>query len=203
MIGGVTARIPCIVDGLLAELMQELPAVMIVGPRAIDKTTTAVDQATTVRLDREAEAVVVRADPDVALASLTPPVLIDEWQRVPEVLDAVKRAVDDDFSPGRWILTGSVRADLLDVSRAATGRIVRLHQWGLTQRELEARVSQLSFFERIRSESSGLESAASCDLADYVSMALRSVYWWSPRWSRRSSASITPQSCVTAISSAG
>jgi len=177
MVGAMTTRIPRIIDGLLAELLQELPAVMIVGPRAIGKTTTAVDQAATVvRLDREAEAAAVRADPDVVLASLKLPALIDEWQRVPEVLDAVKRAVDHDFSPGSWILTGSVRADLLDASRAATGRIVRLRQWGLTQRELEGRVRQPSFFERIRFESPGFGSAAGCDLADYVSMTLRSGF---------------------------
>ena len=46
------------------------------------------------------------------LAGLHPPVILDEWQEVPELLGAVKRSVDSDPAPGRYILTGSVRAEL-------------------------------------------------------------------------------------------
>lgn len=52
-----------------------------------------------------------RADPDVALAGYEEPILLDEWQEVPTVLGAVKWAVDRDARPGRFLLTGSVRAD--------------------------------------------------------------------------------------------
>jgi uncharacterized protein len=64
------------------------------------------------RLDVRAQAGVVRADPDFALRGLDEPNLVDEWQLVPEVLGAVKRAVDDDPRPGRFVLTGSSQADL-------------------------------------------------------------------------------------------
>ena len=53
-----------------------------------------------------------RAGPDAALRDLAEPVLLDEWQVVPDVIGAVKRAVDDDPRPGRFIVTGSVRGDL-------------------------------------------------------------------------------------------
>jgi hypothetical protein len=43
----------------------------------------------------------VRADADASLRGLDEPVLVDEWQLVPEILGAVKRAVDDDTRPGR------------------------------------------------------------------------------------------------------
>lgn len=60
-------------------LLAELPAIFLTGPRATGKTTTAARRAATiVRLDREAEAeaVAVRADPDVALRGAGPsPVL--------------------------------------------------------------------------------------------------------------------------------
>ncbi|HSZ69875.1 MAG TPA: hypothetical protein VK756_05905 [Solirubrobacteraceae bacterium] len=56
------------VDGLLAELLAELPAVMVTGPRGGGKTTTAARHvASVVRLDRALEAEAFRADPDVAL----------------------------------------------------------------------------------------------------------------------------------------
>jgi predicted AAA+ superfamily ATPase len=75
--------------------LRELPALLIVGPRATGKTTTALRHAaTTVRLDQPAQAAAFLADPDAALRGLEEPVLLDEWQVVPEVLGAVKRSVD-------------------------------------------------------------------------------------------------------------
>jgi uncharacterized protein len=100
---------------------------MLVGPRATGKTTTARRHAATiVRLDRAVEAGPFRDDPDTVLGGLKPPVLLDEWQQVPDVLGSVKRAVDDDPTRGRFLLTGSVRAELLDATWPATGRVVRV-----------------------------------------------------------------------------
>jgi predicted AAA+ superfamily ATPase len=94
-------------------MLDELPALFLTGPRASGKTTTAVRHAATVvRLDRSAEAVAFRADPDAALRDLAEPVLLDEWQVVPGVIGAVKRAVDDDPRPGRFIVAGSVRGEI-------------------------------------------------------------------------------------------
>src|SRR5919106_1400570 len=68
-----------IADNLVSELMDAFPAVLIVGPRACGKTTTARRHARTViQLDREAEAAAVRADPEGALDAPMP-VLLDEW----------------------------------------------------------------------------------------------------------------------------
>jgi hypothetical protein len=128
-------------DALIDELFAGVPALMLIGPRAAGKTTTAGRHARSViRLDRPAEAAAVAADPDVALADLDEPILIDEWQAVPEVLGAVKRAVDDDPRPGRFLLTGSVRADMIAAGWPATGRVVRVPLWGLSEREIVADV---------------------------------------------------------------
>ena len=122
---------------MIDELLAGVPAVLLVGPRAAGKTTTARRRARAViRLDRPADAAAVAADPDVALADLDEPVLLDEWQAVPEVLGAVKRAIDDDPRPGRFVLTGSVRAELSASGWPATGRVIRVPLWGLCEREL-------------------------------------------------------------------
>lgn len=78
-------------------------------------------------------------DPDGILAAASGRVLIDEWQEAPEILGAVKRAVDTDLtsSPGRFIVTGSVRASQQAVTWPGTGRLIRVRMSGLTQGELE------------------------------------------------------------------
>ncbi len=101
--------VPRLMDGLLEEYLAELPAVMVVGPRACGKTTTALRLAKSVaRLD-SGHAAAFRASPDAALRDRPEPVLLDEWQMAPEVLSAVKRAVDTDRRPGRFLITGSNR----------------------------------------------------------------------------------------------
>ena len=88
--------LPRFIDPLLGELLTDHPAVLVVGPRACGKTTTGRRHCRErLRLDRPAEAAVARADPDAALADGPFPLLVDEWQVVPEVLGAVKRAVDE------------------------------------------------------------------------------------------------------------
>ena len=70
--------IPRLVDPLIVELLAGVPALLLVGPRASGKTTTARRHARSViRLDRPAEAAAVAADPDCALVDLREPVMID------------------------------------------------------------------------------------------------------------------------------
>lgn len=128
--------VPRLADALIRDLLAELPALAIVGPRASGKTTTAVRHArTTIHLDRPAEAIAVAADPDAALRGLDEPILLDEWQEVPQVLGAVKRACDTEPRPGRFILTGSVRAETETQTWPGTGRVTRLEMYPLTAGE--------------------------------------------------------------------
>lgn len=162
-------------DPALSSLVDQLPAVSITGPRATGKTTTAQRRAATVvRLDREAEAAAFRADPDVALRGLPEPVLLDEWQEVPGLLGAVKRAVDEDSRPGRYILTGSVRIDLDAQTWPGTGRLVRLPMQGLSVREIAERIGGPLFLDRLlTADVASLGPAGTSDLTDYLDLALR------------------------------
>lgn len=165
-----------LLDPVIADALSELPAVLVVGARAVGKTTTAVRHARdVVRLDREADAAVFRADPDVALRGLKEPVLIDEWQVVPSVLGAVKRAVDGDARPGRFLLTGSVRADLDAETWPGTGRLIRVVMDGLVTRELTGKAHAPGLFRRLLLE--GAEAALfvpsdAPDLRGYIETAL-------------------------------
>jgi len=57
-------------------------------------------------LDEKTQRQLVSVDPSVALQA-EPPVLLDAWQRLPSLWDAVRRAVDDGAAAGRYLLTGS------------------------------------------------------------------------------------------------
>lgn len=166
-------------DERLAELLAQLPAVLLVGPRAAGKTTSAARRAKTIiRLDSEAEAAAFRADPDAALRVQPEPVLLDEWQSVATVLGAVKRAVDQDVRPGRFLLTGSVRADLEAQTWPGTGRLVRLRLYGLTVRERLGDVRTRPFIDRLADANIDRFStpAQVPDLAGYVDLALESGF---------------------------
>lgn len=147
---------------------------MVTGPRAAGKTTTAARHAASIaRLDRPREAGPFEADPDAALSAYAEPTLLDEWQEVPSVLGAVKRAVDQDPRPNRFILTGSVRADLEAATWPGTGRVVRVPMYGMTMRELEGRVEHPSVFDRL-TDSKGLSLPVDPpDLRAYVELALK------------------------------
>jgi hypothetical protein len=177
---GLGTYIPRLVDQRLSELFAQLPALLITGPRATGKTTTARRQhvTTVVRLDRPAEAAAFRADPDVALRAQPEPVLLDEWQAVPEVLGAVKWAVDDDPRPRRFLLTGSVRADLDQEMWPGTGRLVRLRMHGITPRELTEQPTGPLFLDRLATADIREFHVPPVvpDLRDYIDYALRSGF---------------------------
>jgi predicted AAA+ superfamily ATPase len=163
-----------LIDDLIERLLPELPALFIVGPRATGKTTTAARYAkTVVRLDREAEAVAFRADPDSALRGLPEPVLFDEWQLVPGVLGAIKRAVDARPTPGRFLVTGSVRGDLEGELWPGTGRLTRVPLFGMSIREQLGNVGASPFLDRVAGGEELLPAAETPDLRGYVDLLLR------------------------------
>jgi hypothetical protein len=89
-------------------------------------------------------------------------------------LGAVKRAVDDETGAGRFLLTGSVHADLDTQSWPGTGRLVRLQMYGLTVREMIGRSAGQPFLQRLAcADMDALPPAADPpDLLGYVELAL-------------------------------
>lgn len=120
-----------VLDDELDALLPGLPAISLEGPKGVGKTATAMQRAAQVlRLDEPAQAQLLSADPS-RLARGPYPLLIDEWQRLPAAWDLVRRAVDDDPSPGRFLLTGSAAPKLTPMHSGA-GRIVTLRMRPLT-----------------------------------------------------------------------
>jgi len=163
-----------LVDSFLDELLVQLPALLVIGPRTTGKTTTASRRAQTiVRLDRDAEAAAFEADPDTALRGFSEPVLLDEWQNVPGVLGAVRRAVEANPRPNRFLVTGSVRAELDNEVWPGTGRLVRVAMYPMTVREQLGRTVSRTFFDRVANGDALTVPDDSPDLRGYVELALR------------------------------
>lgn len=121
---------PRIVD---EELRQKLivGAVLIKGPKWCGKTWTAEEQANSHLLmddpeKKEQNIALAKNSPTIALEGETPR-LIDEWQLVPKLWDAVRFEVDKRGAPSQFILTGSaVPPDMSEVDHSGTGRIASL-----------------------------------------------------------------------------
>jgi uncharacterized protein len=123
-----------VVDGELDRMLAGLPAVAIVGPKAVGKTATA---------QRRARTVIDLSDPDEAglveadlrrVTRVARPVLVDEWQILPRVWDSVRRGVDDGAEPGSFLLTGSATPTERPMHSGA-GRIVQLRMRPMTLSE--------------------------------------------------------------------
>lgn len=171
--GTVEQYLDRLVDPWLTEVLAAAPAVMITGARASGKTTTALRRAASVvRLDNTPEALPFEADPDAALRGRPEPLLLDEWQACPSVLGAVKRAVDTERRPGRFILTGSVRSEADPALWPGTGRLIRMNMHPLTVREQLSKPPRHFVSGLIDGESLNLPSDPP-DLRDYAEVALR------------------------------
>jgi len=96
--------------------LRDTPVVCLLGPRQCGKTTLArmlEPRHTYITFDDDAALAFARADPTGFVAALPPRVILDEIQRVPELLRTIKLAVDRDRRPGRFVLTGSANLLLL------------------------------------------------------------------------------------------
>ncbi len=140
--------------GPLAEALADTPVVVVAGPRQAGKSTLAehvvAERAGTwLTLDDATILDTARADPVGFVSGRSELVGIDEAQRVPELLLAVKAEVDRERRPGRFLLTGSTR--LLGAPKLAdslAGRMEALTLWPFTQAELDDTVAEPGFIDR-------------------------------------------------------
>lgn len=116
-----------IVDSLLRFKLESIGAVLIEGPKACGKTSTAEQQARSVLyLDNpstmEQNLQLAQTDINQLLSGVTPR-LIDEWQLAPQLWDAIRFEVDHRDDDGQFMLTGSaVPADMSRVKHSGAGR---------------------------------------------------------------------------------
>lgn len=169
MAGSYSRRV---VDSELDGLLPELPAISLDGPKGVGKTATAANHAGTVyRLDSPDTLQLVTADTTL-LTTGTVPILVDEYQRWEPAWDLVRRAVDDDPSPGRFLLTGSAAPKDVSVHSGA-GRIVGLRMRPMTLPERGLVTPTVSLSALIAGKAGRIEGDSQFGLADYAHAIVR------------------------------
>ena len=131
---------PRLIKARVVESMADTPVVLLAGPRQAGKTTLVRQLADQdmryITLDDELTLFAAREDPVGIVRSLDRAV-IDEIQRVPQLLLAIKKSVDEDRRPGRFLLTGSANLMVMPtVADSLAGRMETLTLLPLSQSEL-------------------------------------------------------------------
>lgn len=141
------------VDAALADT----PVVLLNGARQTGKTTLVrslvkdLSGAQYFSLDDAAVLAAASGDPPGFVAAADRLMVIDEVQKVPELLPAIKLSVDRDRRPGRFLLTGSAHVLMLPkISESLAGRMEILTLWPFSQGEIEG--AKESFVDQIFSD---------------------------------------------------
>jgi len=164
--------VPRHVDVFLDEYFASLPAILIDGPKAVGKSSTASRRA------RQIFDLALPSARELAIAnsqSVTNgerPIFIDEWQRVPDVWDSVKRAVDQSNVGASFLLAGSAEAP---GTHSGAGRIVSLRMRPMTLIERGLTTATVSLAE-IKQGVSNVDGATTFGLADYANSIVRSGF---------------------------
>ncbi len=118
---------PRLIDTLIERKLKSAGAVVLRGPRAVGKTTTALHHAaSSVRLDQRKELIqAAELTPEALLAGAVPR-LVDEWQLAPSIWNSVRAEIDARGLPGQFILTGSAAPSEDKTRHTGAGRMARL-----------------------------------------------------------------------------
>jgi predicted AAA+ superfamily ATPase len=164
-----------ILDDELDELVTALPAIAVEGAKAVGKTATASQRATTIHaLDDPDQRALAEADLDRLLVA-PGPVLIDEWQFLPAVWDKVRRAVDAGALPGQIFLTGS--ASPKDTgTHSGGGRIVNLRMRPLSLAERLDSPPTVSLAGLLSGDRLAISGETDMDLEGYTGEIVRSGF---------------------------
>ena len=161
--------LPRIIESQLDELLKSIPVVAIDGPKAVGKTRTSSRRARTVwNLDFQATRDFLRATRATSVPGVEPPILIDEWQRMPEIWDLMRRYCDDHVGAvGRYILTGS--ASPPDIrTHSGAGRIPRIRMRPLSFSERNLEVPTVSLGKILTGSLATIEGSTDFDASSYA-----------------------------------
>ena len=143
-----------LIDDKVDRYLKVFGAISIEGPKWCGKTWTSLNHSESVSYLTEKEIRrLAEVDPKYIFAKLRPQ-LIDEWQLVPEIWDAVRHECDMDSDTGKFILTGSTslnREDSQKVFHSGAGRIARLKMYTMSLFESGDSTGDVSIIDMLNS----------------------------------------------------
>lgn len=162
---------PRLIDAQIDQKLRSAGGVLLRGARQVGKTTTALHHANSqVALDEPNARRLAELEPAAVLAGQVPR-LIDEWQMVPDVWNAIRHEIDARQAKGQFILTGSATPSD-DVTRhSGAGRIARLTQRPMTLSESGDSTCQVRFDTLWGDWDSGAMGGPT--IPDYASLIVR------------------------------
>jgi len=134
---------PRYIEVKIKEALKDTPVVFIAGPRQTGKTTlvkSIVDSEWKyITLDDQTQLALAAADPSGYIKNIFEKrIIIDEIQRVPELLLSIKQSIDENRTPGRFLLTGSSNVLVLPkVADSLAGRVETIHLNPLSECEIK------------------------------------------------------------------
>ncbi|MWB97647.1 ATP-binding protein [Agromyces seonyuensis] len=168
--------LPRIIDGELDELLPGLAAIALDGPRGVGKSETARRRAGTFFAVDESDTAQILASDFGLIDRSTTPVVLDEWQRLPELWDRVRRSVDHDpYAGGRFLLTGSAAPPADVPLHSGAGRIVSLRMRPLSFAERSIETPTVSLAALLGGEAS-IEGQTDIGVQTYVDEILASGF---------------------------
>ncbi|MEO0024755.1 MAG: hypothetical protein RL196_1196 [Actinomycetota bacterium] len=157
------------IDVFLDEHFDALPAILIDGPKAVGKSSTAGRRAkSTFDLSSSRARELIAADSDT-VTLVEKPTFIDEWQRVPEVFDSVKNDIDKTNAGGSYLLAGSAEAP---GTHSGAGRIVSVRMRPMTLIERGLSTPSVSLAQ-IKAGQTRVTGSTNFGLADYANAIVR------------------------------
>ena len=164
------------VDQELDGLLPHAAAIALDGPKGVGKTDTASRRARTIWfLDDAAQREVAQADFDLASAP-DGTLLLDEWQKLPQVWDSVRRRVDAGAPPGRFLLTGSATPVDGAGTHSGAGRILSLRMRPMALHERGATVPALSLASLLNGSAGRIQGGSDFALRDYCDAIVSSGF---------------------------
>lgn len=162
------------VDHAIRRSLKTFGAIILQGPRAVGKTTTALNMArSSVRLDASPELVTLaNTSPKTLLAGATPR-LVDEWQLAPNLWNAVRHEVDQRGSPGQFILTGSATPADDITFHSGAGRFRRITMRPMTLYESGDSTGVVEFSRFLDPGSPSLAAIGGPTVPDYSALIAR------------------------------
>lgn len=170
-----------LVDALIERKLKSAGAVVLRGPRAVGKTTSALHHAaSSVRLDQRRDLIDAAELTPATLLAGTVPRLVDEWQLAPSIWNSIRAEIDARGLPGQFILTGSAAPAEDKTRHTGAGRMARLTLRPMTLFEQGMTTGQVRFAD-LFVRGTTVEGMGGADVPGYADLIVKGGW---PAWHR-------------------